>query len=256
MFMCVFFFSIKCRYYSDILLKIINFIYNGDKTFRLIKIMDLNRTGPRRYCLFFLMQVPANKLKGAFSYIIFRLTNTRGFILELNRSFPIGLNEINSLPMVHVQILNRVHISTSRVNVVSNWVLIGKQICFFQRVGIPLQDTYRFEQLHLREVDEKCRLQHTNINQWRIRTKSLVKHVRNENIERNFSLTNLTINCANCIWITCADPEGGEGPRPSLKNHKAIGFLSNTVPDPLKNHKATKPAFNVEPSSASQRNAI
>ena len=30
-----------------------------------------------------------------------------------------------------------------------------------------------------------------------------------------------------------------------LKNHKNIGFLSNTGPDPLKNHKATKPAFNV-----------
>ena len=28
---------------------------------------------------------------------------------------------------------------------------------------------------------------------------------------------------------------------PTLKNHKNIGFLSNTGPDPLKNHKATKP---------------
>ena len=36
---------------------------------------------------------------------------------------------------------------------------------------------------------------------------------------------------------------------PSLKNHKSIGFLSNTGPDPLKNHKATKLAFNVWPSS-------
>ena len=34
---------------------------------------------------------------------------------------------------------------------------------------------------------------------------------------------------------TCADPEGGggdKGPDP-LKNHKNIGFLSNTCPDPL-----------------------
>ena len=57
---------------------------------------------------------------------------------------------------------------------------------------------------------------------------------------------------------TCADREGGGeagGPDP-LKNHKAIGFLSNTGPDPLKNHKATKPAFNVGPTSARQRNAI
>ena len=35
----------------------------------------------------------------------------------------------------------------------------------------------------------------------------------------------------------------GFGP-PPLKNHKNIGFLSNTGPDPPKNHKATKPAFN------------
>ena len=48
--------------------------------------------------------------------------------------------------------------------------------------------------------------------------------------------------------------EGGGGretatPTPPLKNHKNIGFLSNTGPDPLKNHKAacTKPVFNVGP---------
>ena len=38
---------------------------------------------------------------------------------------------------------------------------------------------------------------------------------------------------------------GARGPDPRLKNHKGFGFLSNTSPDPLKNHKATKPAFNV-----------
>ena len=51
------------------------------------------------------------------------------------------------------------------------------------------------------------------------------------------------------------DPEevGGQGSGPPpLKNHKNIGFLSNTGPDPLKNHKATKPAFNVGPSPASE----
>ena len=52
------------------------------------------------------------------------------------------------------------------------------------------------------------------------------------------------------------DPEGGQGIRTPLKNHKYIGFLSNTGPDPLESHKATKPAFNVESSSARQRNAI
>ena len=55
-----------------------------------------------------------------------------------------------------------------------------------------------------------------------------------------------------------ADPEGGGtgGPDPPLKNHKNIGFLCNTGLDPLKNHKATKPAFNVGPSSARQRNIV
>ena len=33
---------------------------------------------------------------------------------------------------------------------------------------------------------------------------------------------------------------------PPLKNHKNLGFLSNTDPDPLKNHKATKPVFDVK----------
>ena len=39
----------------------------------------------------------------------------------------------------------------------------------------------------------------------------------------------------------CTDPEGGQGaltppppPPPPLKNHKTVGFLSNTGPDPLK----------------------
>ena len=41
-----------------------------------------------------------------------------------------------------------------------------------------------------------------------------------------------------------------------LKNHQNIGFLRNTGPDTLKNHKDTKPAFNVGPSSVHQRNPI
>ena len=45
---------------------------------------------------------------------------------------------------------------------------------------------------------------------------------------------------------------GGQGVRTPLKNHKNKGFLSNTGPDHLKNHIATKPAFNVGSSSASQ----
>ena len=53
-------------------------------------------------------------------------------------------------------------------------------------------------------------------------------------------------------WLSWADPEGGQGVQTPLKNHKKIGFLSNTGPDLLKNHKATKPAFNVGPLSARQ----
>ena len=49
---------------------------------------------------------------------------------------------------------------------------------------------------------------------------------------------------------------GAGGPTSPLEKHKNIGFLSNTGPDPLKNRKATKPAFNVGLPSARQRNAI
>ena len=51
-----------------------------------------------------------------------------------------------------------------------------------------------------------------------------------------------------------------------LKNHKNIGFLSNSDPDPLKNYEATKQAFNFgrqaddgllsKHSMLGQRNAI
>ena len=59
-----------------------------------------------------------------------------------------------------------------------------------------------------------------------------------------------------------AGPEGGGGGRgsdpPPLKNHKNIVFFffCNTGPGPLKNHKATKPAYKVGPESARQGNAI
>ena len=58
--------------------------------------------------------------------------------------------------------------------------------------------------------------------------------------------------------MPCADLKVGEGVRtpPPQKSQKNIGFLSNTCSDPLKKHKATKPAFNVGPTSARQRNAI
>ena len=49
---------------------------------------------------------------------------------------------------------------------------------------------------------------------------------------------------------------GTWGSRPPLKITKNIGFLSNSGPDPLKNHKATKPVFNVGLLLARQQNAI
>ena len=49
---------------------------------------------------------------------------------------------------------------------------------------------------------------------------------------------------------------GDMGSGPPLKNLKNIGFLSNTGAGYPEILKATKPAFNVWPSSARQRNAI
>ena len=68
-------------------------------------------------------------------------------------------------------------------------------------------------------------------------------------------------NGISIMWLNGAHGRiqrggGDRGSGPPLKNHKTLGFLSNTGPDPLKNHKATKPAFNVRPLSARQRNAI
>ena len=62
------------------------------------------------------------------------------------------------------------------------------------------------------------------------------------------------VNLCVCAW---ADPQGTGGPDPPpshppppppLKNHNTIGFPSNTGPDLQKNHKVTKPVFNVGPS--------
>ena len=49
---------------------------------------------------------------------------------------------------------------------------------------------------------------------------------------------------------------GGSVVLTTLENLKVIGFLENTGLDPLQNHKAAQPAFNVGPSSALRRNAI
>ena len=64
----------------------------------------------------------------------------------------------------------------------------------------------------------------------------------------------LSITCSHVYYARIQRGGGGKwsGHPPPLKNHKAIGYLSNTSPDPLENQKATKPAFNVGPSSAGQ----
>ena len=49
---------------------------------------------------------------------------------------------------------------------------------------------------------------------------------------------------------------GSGPPPPPIENHKNTVVFSNAVPGPLENQKATKPALNVGPSSAGQRNAI
>ena len=59
------------------------------------------------------------------------------------------------------------------------------------------------------------------------------------------------------VQCTCmGGSRGGKGVWTPLKNHKNIGFLSNTGSDPLENHIATKPALAVGPPSVRQRNAI
>ena len=56
---------------------------------------------------------------------------------------------------------------------------------------------------------------------------------------------------------TCADPECGvQGSAHTPAKSQKYRVSSNTGPDPLKNHKATKPAFNIGPSSARQYNAF
>ena len=48
----------------------------------------------------------------------------------------------------------------------------------------------------------------------------------------------------------CGSRGRDRGSGPPLENYKNIEFLSKTGLGPLEDHKATKPAFNVGPSSA------
>ena len=48
------------------------------------------------------------------------------------------------------------------------------------------------------------------------------------------TFSNLTVTASfvkiNMAWYLCADPEGDEGVRIPLENHKNIVFLNNTAP--------------------------
>ena len=66
----------------------------------------------------------------------------------------------------------------------------------------------------------------------------------------------LKVRTAYLLARSCANPEGGVPDTTPLENLKATAFLSNIGPDPLFNHEATKPAFNVVPLSARQRKTI
>ena len=57
---------------------------------------------------------------------------------------------------------------------------------------------------------------------------------------------------SECKPVPWAELEWGHGVKIPLKDHKNIGFLSNTGPDTLENHYATKAAFNVWPPSIRQ----
>ena len=59
----------------------------------------------------------------------------------------------------------------------------------------------------------------------------------------------LILGCHGRIQRWTGGPDPTPHPPPP-KNHKNLGFLSNIGSDLLKNHKATKPAFNVGPFSA------
>ena len=46
------------------------------------------------------------------------------------------------------------------------------------------------------------------------------------------------------VFFAWGIQSGNRGSGPP-ENHKNIGFLINAGPDPLKNYRATKPAFNI-----------
>ena len=56
------------------------------------------------------------------------------------------------------------------------------------------------------------------------------------------------VEASYSVYIRGSRGRGAGSPdQPPLENNKALGLFSNTDPDPLENHIATKPAFNVRP---------
>ena len=71
------------------------------------------------------------------------------------------------------------------------------------------------------------------------------------------NLADRETHCSHHAWIKRGlGSDRGSGPPPPRKNDKNIVFLSKNGPDPLKNHEANKPAFNIGSSLAHQRSAI
>ena len=93
-----------------------------------------------------------------------------------------------------------------------------------------------------------CKISHKSL---------LTQDLNGTSQDLHWSQSLLSMVILEVVLKSCTDPEGWGtgGPDPPMKNHKNIGFSSNTGPDPLF-IAATKLAFNDGPSSARQRNAI
>ena len=86
--------------------------------------------------------------------------------------------------------------------------------------------------------DKECRMNDAN------------EYYRKHNYLMKFRDGNKNVSSSSSV-----DPGGGGGGAGGLdppENHQNIGFLSNKGPNPLKNHKATKPVFNFGPLTAGQ----
>ena len=84
----------------------------------------------------------------------------------------------------------------------------------------------------------------------------LLVHIVNDCPVHTFDSLFWDVSSDYVATLVYARIQRGAGAPDHLKNHKNIGFLSNTGPDPLNDLNAAKLAFNVGQSLARQRNAI